>query len=108
MLRHEEECKMDRSKPIERRIAKIKQDLAAPGDMRPGSLSTQTRSWGGEYGQLSYTHQGKGRTEYVPKDKRKTVQNQLANYAKFRNLTQEWVNLGIELCKLRLRVEAKE
>ena len=99
---------MDRSKPIERRIAKIKQDLAALGDMRPGSLSTQTRSWGGEYGQLSYTHQGKGRTEYVPKDKRKTVQNQLANYAKFRNLTQEWVNLGIELCKLRLRVEAKE
>jgi hypothetical protein len=36
MLRHEEECKMDRIKQIERRIAKIKQDLAALGDMRPG------------------------------------------------------------------------
>lgn len=108
MLRHEEEWKMDRSKQIERRIAKIKQDLAALGDMRPGSLSTQTRSWGGEYGQLSYTHQGKGRTEYVPQDKRKTVQNQLANYTKFKRLTQEWVSLAIELCKLKLRDDPKQ
>lgn len=108
MLRHEEEGTMDRSKQIERRIAKIKQDLAALGDMRPGSLSIQTRRWGGEYGQLSYTHQGKGHTEYVPKENRKTVRNQLANYAKFRNLTQEWVKLGIELCKLKLRDNGKQ
>lgn len=99
---------MDRSKQIERRIETIKRDLATVGDMRPGSLSIQTRGWGGEYGQLSYTHQGKGHTEYVPKDKRKTVQKQLANYAKFRKLTQEWVNLGIELCRLKLRTDPKE
>jgi hypothetical protein len=99
---------MDRITQIERRIGKIKQELTTLGDMRPGSLSSQTRSWGGEYGQLSYTHQGKGHTEYVPKDKRKTVQKQLTNYTKFRNLTQEWVNLGIELCKLKLRADGKE
>jgi len=108
MLRGRKEWNVDRIKQIERRIEKIKQDLATVGDMRPGSLSIQTRSWGGEYGQLSYTHQGKGRTEYVPKDKHKTVKKQLANYAKFRELTQEWVNLGIELCKLKLRPEDKE
>jgi len=44
---------MDKNKQIERRIAKIKQALADLGDMRPGSLSVQTRSWGGQYRQLS-------------------------------------------------------
>ena len=92
---------MDKSKQIERRIAKIKQALADLGDMHPGSLSTQTRSWGGQYRQLSYTHLGKGHTQYIPPERVKEVTRQLANYRKFRNLTQEWVNLAIELCKLK-------
>jgi hypothetical protein len=56
--------------------------------------SVQKRSWGGEYSQLSYTHQGRGHTEYVPKSRRKEVQRQIANYQRFRKLTQEWVNVG--------------
>ncbi|MCX5757833.1 MAG: hypothetical protein NTU83_04880 [Candidatus Hydrogenedentes bacterium] len=92
---------MDKSKQIERRIAKIKQALAELGDMRPGSLSTQTRSWGGQYCQLSYTHLGKGRTQYIPQERVKEVKGQLANYRKFRDLTQEWIDLAIELCKLK-------
>ena len=92
---------MDKRKPIERRIAKIKQALAALGDVRPGSLSTQTRNWGGQYCQLSYTHLGKGHTQYIPQERVKEVKRQLANYRKFRDLTQEWVNLAIELCKLK-------
>ena len=91
---------MDKRKPIERRIAKIKQALAALGDMRPGSLSTQTRNWGGQYCQLSYTHLGKGHTQYIPQERVTEVKRQLANYRTFRDLTQEWVNLAIELCKL--------
>lgn len=92
---------MDRRKQIERRIAKIKHDLAGLGDMRPGSLSVQTRSWGGQYHQLSYTHLGKGHTQYIPPKRVKEVQRQLTNYRKFKTLTQEWVNLAIELCKLK-------
>ena len=92
---------MDKRKQIERRIAKIKQALAAVGDMRPGSLSTQTRSWGGQYCQLSYTHLGKGHTQYIPQERVKEVKRQLANYRKFRDLTQEWVTLAIELCKIK-------
>lgn len=92
---------MKQQAAIERRIEKIKQELAKLGDMRPGSLSVQTRSWGGEYCQLSYTHKGRGRTEYVPEAKRKEVERQIANYRKFRELTKEWVELGIELCKLK-------
>ena len=92
---------MDKVTQIERRIGKIKQALAGLGDMRPGSLSAQTRSWGGRYWQLSYTHLGKGHTQYIPPERLKEVTRQLANYRKFRDLTQEWVNLAIELCKLK-------
>ena len=92
---------MDRAKQIERRIGKIKQALTELGDMRPGSISTQTRAWGGKYHQLSYTHQGKGRTEYVPPGRVREVKRQLATYKKFKELANEWTALGIELCKLR-------
>ena len=96
---------MDRIQTIERRIERIKQSLAKIGDMRPGSLSIQSRSWGGEYSQLSYTHRGKGHTEYVRKKQRKAVGRQIARYRKFRELTQEWVDLAIELCKLKSKRE---
>ena len=92
---------MDKREQMERRIAKIKQALMKVGDMRPGSLSTQTRSWGGQYCQLSYTHLGKGHTQYVPPERLKEVKRQIANYQKFKDLTQEWVTLAIELCKLK-------
>jgi hypothetical protein len=92
---------MDTRKQIERRIAKIKQALADLEDMRPGSLSTQTRSWGGQYRQLSYTHLGKGHTQYIPQQCVTQVKRQLASYRKFKELTQEWVTLAIELCKLK-------
>jgi len=90
-----------RSRQIERRIKKIQQTLAQLGDMRPGSLSRQSRSWGGQYHQLSYTHLGKGHTEYVAPDRVQDVKRQIANYKKFKTLTQEWVTLAIELCKLK-------
>lgn len=98
---------MDRIQSIERRIEKIKQSLLKLGEMRPGSLSTQSRSWGGEYCQLSYTHRGKGHTEYVRKNQRKAVERQIATYRKFRDLTQEWVDLAIELCKLKSQREGR-
>lgn len=43
---------MDRVKQVERKIEKIKNTLKELGDMRPGSLSVQTRSWGGNYSLL--------------------------------------------------------
>jgi hypothetical protein len=71
-------------------------------------LGPQTRSWGGNYYQLSYTHQGRGRTEYVPPDKVREVKRQTANYRKFRELTQEWVTFAIELCKIKNEQQHKE
>ena len=99
---------MDKAAQTERRIEKIKKALVDLGDMRPGSLSTQTRSWGGQYGQLSYTHLGKGHTEYVPPERVKDVKRQIDNYRKFKDLTQEWVTLAIELCKLNTTQKDQE
>jgi hypothetical protein len=96
-----ENAAMDEAERIARRIEQIKKALARLGDVRPGSLSTQTRSWGGQYAQLSYTHLGKGRTEYVPPARLKEVKRQIDNYRKFKELTQEWVTLALELCKLK-------
>ena len=57
--------------------------------------------------QLSYTQRGQGHTEYVPQARRKSVERQLASYQKFRKLMQEWIDLEIELCKLKLKLETE-
>lgn len=92
---------MDKIHSIMKQIERIKAELMALNDMRPGSLSVQSRSWGGEYWQLSYTHRGKGHTEYVREENREEVQRQVANYRRFRELTKQWVDLAIERCKLQ-------
>jgi len=98
---------MKTERALERKIETIKRKLMELGDMRPGSLTVQTRTWGGEYWQRSYTHRGKGHTQYVSKEKRKEVERQTANYKKFRKLTQEWVELAMELCKLKSKREVE-
>ena len=94
---------MDRKAEIAKEIDHIKKELLKLGRMRPGSLSIQTRSWGGKYMQLSYTHRGRGHTQYVQKEEYKKLEEQLSNYRKFRDLTQEWVDLSLELCRLETR-----
>ena len=90
---------------LEQRIKDIKAELMQLGDMRPGSLSTQCRSWGGRYCQLSYTHRGKGHTEYVQDEVKQQVEQQLQNYKKFRALTQEWIDKAIKLAKMRVDMQ---
>ena len=90
---------------IEQRIEAIKMELMELGDMRPGSLSIQTRSWGGQYCQLSYTHRGKGHTEYIRDDIREQTKQQLQNYKRFKALTLEWVDRAIELAKIKAQIK---
>lgn len=82
--------------------------------MRPGALSEQYNVCGkpnckckdpqrprkhGPYYQLSYTHQGKSTTEFVKRDMLDEVRLQLANYASFRELTDEWISLSVRIAK---------
>ncbi len=91
---------------IEKRIADIKRELTGIAAMRPGSLTRQykdPKSQSGPYYQLSYTREMKSRTEYVPRDRLSEVRRQIRTYKHFRALTEEWVKLSIELCRLLLR-----
>jgi len=92
---------------LEQHIERTKRALAELGRLRPGSLSVQSRKWGGQYCQLSYTHRGQGHTNYVPQHQRKAVERQIANYKRLRKLTREWIDLEIELCKLELKKETQ-
>jgi hypothetical protein len=98
------------------RIQLIKQKLLELGPMRPGALSEQYNVCGkpnckckeprrpqkhGPYYQLSYTHQGKSTTEFVKRDMLDVVRQQITNYATFKKLTGEWVELSVRGAKLQ-------
>lgn len=110
---------------IERRIERIKRELQDIGPMRPGSLSKQHTVCGktgcrcadpkqpkkhGPYFQLSYIHQGKSTTQFIRPPFVREVRVQLANYKRFRRLTDDWVTLSIEHARLlldQLKADAK-
>lgn len=100
---------------LSRRIQRIKAQIAALGDLRPGALSEQynvCRTPGcrckaeppqkhGPYHQLSYSRRGRSRTENVRSADLGDVRAQIANYHKLRDLIDEWIDTAIELDRLR-------
>jgi len=97
---------------IERKIEHLKRQLAELGPMHPGSLSEQYNVCGksgcrckdpknpqkhGPYCQLSFTWRGKSRTRFVRAERLAGVREKVANYKHFRELTDEWVDLVVEL-----------
>lgn len=93
---------------LDKRIERIKAELEKLGEMRPGSLTRQKRGEAGTYYQLSYTHMGKGRTEYVRPEFAPQIKKQIANYRRFRKLIETWVNLEIERSKTKMELEKKK
>ena len=92
---------------IEKRIETIKAKLAAIGELRPGSLTRQYKdpeNQKGAYYQLSYTREMKSRTEYVASDAVRDIRHQIENYKRFKELTAEWVSLGIEHSRLKIKL----
>ncbi len=92
---------------IESRIEAIKARLAAIDEMRPGSLSRQYKdpeNKAGAYYQLSYTREMKSRTEYIARDAVPDVRRQIENYKRFKALTTQWVDLGIEHSRLKMKL----
>lgn len=91
---------------IDRRIEKIKAEIGAMGQMRPGSLTKQYRNpeeRTGAYYQISYTLDMKSRTEYIRKEFVGEVRQQIKNYKRFKKLSVEWVTLSVERSKLSMR-----
>ncbi|HEB86837.1 MAG TPA: hypothetical protein ENI68_07475 [Gammaproteobacteria bacterium] len=92
---------------IERRIEKIKTELAGLGAMRPGSLTRQYKdpeSGSGPYYQLSYTLDMKSRTEYIRREWASDLRRQIRNYKQFKKLSGEWITLSIEHSRLTMKL----
>ena len=92
---------------IQAEIDRIKHELLIIESMRPGSLSRQPRARGGEYYQLSYSHRGKGHTEYVRSEYEPVIRKEIEAYRRFRELTRRWVDLALELAKLKQKKGAE-
>jgi hypothetical protein len=102
---------------LQQRINQMKSHLRALGPMRPGSLSRQYNVCGkpgcrckdsknprrhGPYYQLNYVYGGKKTSEFVRPQNVKVVRSQLANYKRFRRLTDQWVGSALQLARLEL------
>ena len=96
-----------RLKQIEKRIERIKSELAKIEGMRPGSLTRQYKDpqqQTGAYYQLSYTLDMRSRTEYIRKDCVSEVRRQIKQYKRHKQLNAEWVSLGIEHSRLTMKL----
>ena len=96
----------DRLVKIESRIERIKAELIAIGDMRPGSLTKQYKdpeSHSGPYYQLSYTLDRQSRTEYIRRESVADIRRRVSNYKRFKKLCAEWIALGIKHSRLAMQ-----
>lgn len=89
---------------MERRIRALQARMAALGAMRPGTLSVQYRNPAEKktpFNQLSYTHKGKSRSEYVRPESLAAVRKEVETYRKFRRLIEDVTDLSLEASRLR-------
>ena len=99
---------------LEAQIAQIKTQLQSQGPMRPGSLSRQYNVCGkpgcrckdpeqprrhGPYYQLNYVYRGKTTSKFVRRETLTRVRTELANYKKFRRLTDQWIGLALQVAQ---------
>lgn len=88
------------------RIERVKRQLNELGPMRPGSISRQYRKPKEKlqpFYQISYTHKMKSRSEYLRKENLTAIRQETANFKRFKKLTEQWVDLALELSQLRTR-----
>jgi hypothetical protein len=101
---------------LEGKIAKLKAALMTLGDLQPGSLSEQYNVCGtpgchckadpprkhGPYYQVSFTWQGRSKSQFVRREHVATVRQHLRTYQRLRALVEQWIAAGLELSRLRL------
>ena len=115
---------MNNTKPIQnyqQKIATLKDQLLLLDRMRPGSLSCQYNVCGkpgchckdpqkpkrhGPYYQLNYVFRGKKKSQFVRAADVAAVRAELANFKKFRRLTDQWVGLALQRADWELKSKA--
>jgi hypothetical protein len=88
----------------EKKIRSLVAELANLGAMRPGSLTVQYRNPTERktpFHQISYTHKGRSRSEYVRSESLRAVRRELNTYKTFRRTVEEIIALSLEASRLR-------
>jgi len=96
---------------LEEAIHRIKQKIGEIGALRPGSLSQQARKTKTKYGaywHLSYTHRGKGHTQYIRDAFVPQVKAEVFNFKRFRKLIDRLITLSIERSQLSMKMDKKQ
>src|SRR6266404_7329259 len=106
---------------LKAQIAQIKTQPQKHGAMRPRSLSRQYNVCGkpgcrckdpkhprrhGPYYQLNYVYRGKKTSKFIRPEVLKQVQAELANYKKFRRLSEQWIGLALNLAQAKEKLAA--
>jgi hypothetical protein len=94
-----------------RRGSRLAAGFLIPGNVEAGQDGiAQRNSAGGQGGCFDniliehlWRTGTKGHTEYIPKKSRAMAERQTANYRRFRELIQKWIDAEIELCRIKLR-----
>jgi len=89
---------------IENKIQDLKYRLIELGNIRPGSLSVQYRDPKKRkkpFHQISYTHKGKSRSEYVRAQNLETVRCELSSYKTFKAIIEEIIDLSLKASRIR-------
>ena len=111
-----------RVRVLQRQIDKIKRDLVQLDSLRFGSLSKQYNVCNtpgcrcktspshkhGPYHQISFTRKGRSSTRAVKREDLAEVKKQIRNYARLRDLVEQWVDLATELSELQLQQRHQE
>src|SRR5690554_2857470 len=90
----------------EKEIRALLARMAKLDAMRPGTLTVQYRNSAEKktpFHQLSYTHKGRSRSEYVRPDNLAAVRSEVEAYKKFRRIVGEVTELSLEASRLRHR-----
>lgn len=96
--------KKQRISKVEKKLKTLWSELGELGDMRPGTLSVQYRKPEEQkhpFHQLSYTFQGKSRSEYIRTENLPAIRREIKAYKKFKALSEEIVELSIEASRTR-------
>jgi hypothetical protein len=94
---------------VEKKIGVLKQRLVRLGNMRPGTLSVQYRNPASQmtpFNQISYTLNGKSRSEYVRPENLSAVRREIAHYRHFKIIIRQLITLSIEASRLRCVTQA--
>lgn len=92
----------------EKRIRALLAGMADLGAMRPGTLTVQYRNPAEKktpFNQLSYTHRGRSRSEYVRPENLAAVRREVETFKKFRILVEQITELSLEASRLRHKRE---